>query len=463
MSLANNFKPLTLCNRYASIFLSAFFTLLINLTTATGEAPKNVIPANQSPLLEVFPPSPSERTQTGTGKFVIFTREKVGTEWDFIAAAWECIPSQAETPITKRVEFCHSSWYATPLLDCSVADKSQGLHPRFVRLQVDNQEHCYDVNLYDINYKSWNVFCLWRGRRLSKFGMIGQSIYCHDDKDWMIVDAITGEISHDISFQPIKVENDFWLVQKPENSNVCWSYDPQARRYLGKFNKIETPKMGYYRSILSDDGKNRAWILAAMPEGWAGGKVAGQLILQRDGEPEDLSYPVEMLAVPGSTSPMLPAGVYLGFTPEGQLHFRARLEEKTAKDRVWTVDINTGTVSSTDRPHTKPMDKEKPYIGGVPVPDYLSEYVSSFSHFGRGGLAPAFLLHLGVIKEKPSYDDCIVGISPDGRHILYKAKNGPLQDVFIYGDLLTKKTLSWKSPESLRRCNAMEFAWVETP
>ena len=51
------------------------------------------------------PPSAAAQTPSGTGKFVIFTREEVGREgeWDFIAGAWECIPSRPDVPVTKRV------------------------------------------------------------------------------------------------------------------------------------------------------------------------------------------------------------------------------------------------------------------------------------------------------------------------------------------------------------------------
>ena len=40
---------------------------------------------------------------------------------------------------------------------------------------------------------------------------------------------------------------------------------------------------------------------------------------------------------------------------------------------------------------------------------------------------------------------------------------GPLAGVFIYGDLITKQTVRWDSPEVLDRADALEFVWVETP
>ena len=101
-------------------------------------------------------------------------------------------------------------------------------------------------------------------------------------------------------------------------------------------------------------------------------------------------------------------------------------------------------------------------LDGVPVPDYLRGQVSELRHFGRSGLAPAFLLHLGILKEPPAYADCTAGVSRDGRHVLYAAKKGPLSGFYIYGDLLTQQTLRWKSPAGLDCRDAQAFVWVET-
>ncbi|MFK5923828.1 MAG: hypothetical protein QM496_16745, partial [Verrucomicrobiota bacterium] len=93
------------------VMVVAVFLLWAGLAEAGGL--KNVIPENQKPLGKIFPPSADEEAKAGQGKFVIFTREHVGKDWDFIAAAWECIPSRPDLAIKKRVEFCHSSWNAT--------------------------------------------------------------------------------------------------------------------------------------------------------------------------------------------------------------------------------------------------------------------------------------------------------------------------------------------------------------
>lgn len=97
------------------------------------------------------------------------------------------------------------------------------------------------------------------------------------------------------------------------------------------------------------------------------------------------------------------------------------------------------------------------------MPEYLRPDVKGLEHFGRSGLAPAFLLHSGILKERPEYPDCTAGVSRDGRHVLYRAKNGSLARFYIYGDLLTRQIVQWESPDGLVCHDAQEFVWVETP
>src|SRR6186713_2257589 len=146
--------------RFAITFLAGFSLLPPwgCLFSASAQGLKDTIPRNQAPLSRIFPPSAAEQTPSGIGKFVIFTREATDkpNEWDFIAGAWECIPSRPEVPVTKRVEFGHSAGNAEPLLDCLVRNDSEDLFPRFVTLHVGA------FNLYDINYRTWDVRCIWQ-------------------------------------------------------------------------------------------------------------------------------------------------------------------------------------------------------------------------------------------------------------------------------------------------------------
>ncbi|HUY87412.1 MAG TPA: hypothetical protein VMV10_01630 [Pirellulales bacterium] len=395
--------------------LIALAALLSLVMDSPAQGPRKVIPKDQKPVLHVFPPSAAEQSKPGIGKFVIFTREPVGREWDFIAGAWECIPSSPETPFTKRVEFCHSSWNCAPLLNTLVADDSNGMHPRFARLQVDTGTGGYAVNLY-------------------------------------------GKFRQEIPFIPLATDGGSWLVRKPGETEGCWSYSPKQRQYLAHF--VDPPPAVFSWSKLSPDGKSRAWVLASMPRGWQGGMLRGRLILQRDGKKADVSVPIELEAFPGSGVPVIPKGIQLTFSAEGEVQFRAWRGDNEAEDRVWNINIATGKLNAGVAPHSQPA-QDPEVLDGVPVPEYLRSDVRGLEHFGRSGLAPAFLLHLGILKERPEYPDCTAGVSRDGRHVLYRAGKGPLARFFIYGDLLTRQTVRWESPDGLD--NSLEFVWVETP
>ena len=279
---------------------------------------------------------------------------------------------------------------------------------------MDSGDRDYTVNLYDINYRTWDVRCIWQGRQLSAFGVMGDSIFCKSPDGWLLIDAASGKIDPKIPFVPLYTDGGYWLVRKPGEAAGCWSYDRGKRLYVAHFELVDRAAVGFGGQKLSPDGKNRAWVLASPPRGWRGGRLAGRLILQRDGAKEDVSVPIELDAHPGSAFPVIPDDIHLSFSSKGKFLFRAQLGNGVAKDRVWTIDIATGKVSSDTAPHGEPAEDARDILGGVPVPDYLRRDVRDFGHFGRSGLAPAFLLNLGILKEKPGYADCIAGVSRNG-------------------------------------------------
>jgi hypothetical protein len=436
------------------------------VTNSSAQELTNVIPKNQKPILKTFPPSAAEQAKGGTGKFVIFSREPAGKDWDFIAEAWECIPSHPEIPVTKRVEFCHSSWNAGALLDILTCDNSSGMYPQFVKLQVDSGDSDYAVNLYNINYQTWGVDCIWQGSRLSAFGVMGESIFCNDKNNWFLINTDTGELNKNPPFIPIGTDGAFWLVRKAGETEGCWSYDTTSKQYVAHFGAVDEPTIGYSQSKLSADGRSRAWVIVSMPAdaNWRKGVVAGKLILQQDGR-KDISVPVEMCAFAGDGVPMHLFDIQLLFSPNGKFQFCALKADKAAarEDQVWEVDMETGKANLTVKPHSESSNIPPSVLDGVPVPDYLRPDVKGLEYFGRGALAPAFLLHLGLIKEKPVDSDCTVGVSRDGRHVLFRAKKGPLAGAFIYGDLVTKQVIRWKLPKGFDSADSEEFVWVETP
>lgn len=447
------------------LFCFWFLIYAILVHSVHAQELKGVIPLKQDAPPKTFPPKAAEQTPSGTRKFVIFTREDIerSNQWDAIAGAWECIPSRPELPLTKRIEFCHSSWSAGPLLGALARDCSEDHFPRFVRLQVDAKDRIYSVNLYDINYRTWEVRRIWSGSRLSAFGVMNGSVFCDKGDGWFSLDASTGLINKNVPFIPIGVDAAYWLVRKNGDTSGYWSYDPSEEKYVARFADVDAPTVAYRQALLAPDGKSRAWVLVPLPPNWNGGVIEGTLLLQRDGRSEDISVPIQMQAHPGSGVPVIPTEISLQFTAEGKIEFAARTETATTKDRTWTIDIASGKLTENTRPHVSPAETDFSVFGGVPTPEYLRPYLKNLTHFGRKGLAPAFLMHLGVLKAEPEYPDCEAGVSLNGRYVLYKAKKGPLADVFIYGDLQTKQTLSWPTPHELKQCGGMEFVWVEAP
>lgn len=437
------------------------------LSIAHAQTLKNTIPRDQPPLSRVFAPAVAEQTPAGTGKFVIFTREATDKpdEWDFIAGAWECIPSRPEVPITKRVEFCHSSWGAKPLFDTPFPDDAEGLFPRFVTLTVDAGDRNYRENLYDINYRTWDVRCIRQGERVSAFGAIKDAIFCQSSDGWFRLDAVSAEINRAVPCWPLDVDGAYWLVRKPGETSGVWSYDRASERFVSHFSEVDLADTAHCESRLSADGRNRAWILVPKPKEWReGALLGGTLILQRGDQADDIRVPVTLLTkrIRGSGR-LRPIATRLGFKTNGAVEFSACQKPGKKKEQVWTISIATGKTTQSVRPYAAPPEDNFAVFDGVPAAGYLRPYLKELRHFGRSGLAPAFLLHAGVLKKQPGFPDCTAGVSRDGRHILFKAKEGPLADLFIYGDTQTKQVVRWPSPVGIKRDDSLEFLWVETP
>ncbi len=310
------------------------------------------------------------------------------------------------------------------------------------------------------------VRCFHSGTSGNELGFYCRSVGVHSippdsSGGWLLLDTPSGTLSHSIPFTPVETDGNYWLVRKPGETNGCWSYHRVKREFAAHFGPVEIPKEGFSQSRLSPDGKSRAWILAPMPPDWRGGTIEGRLILQRQSGKAEISVPIEMQAAMGSGLPVIPHDIEFKFAPDGRVTFSAREGRNGGEDHFWSIDITNGKVSSGVKPHV-PADSDEPVVlGGVPVPDYLRNQVSQFRHFGLSGLAPAFLLHLGILRDPPGFPECTAGVSRDGRHVLYAAKRGPLSGFYIYGDLITKQTVRWKAPDGLDCRDAQEFVWVD--
>ncbi|MBX7105157.1 MAG: hypothetical protein K1X57_13835 [Gemmataceae bacterium] len=459
-----------------SPILTRSILLVVLLSTARGSQAsghQNAIPPDQKTPLKVYPPSADQQSKPGTGKFVIFTREPVGKSSEYVAGAWECIPSEPDRPITKRVDFCHSSWSASPLLSGLVADDSKGRCPRFVRLQVNSDDRTYTVKIYDIDYRTWDVRCVWQGKQFQGFGTLGRSIICSTSDGWIRIDAETGALSKDVPFEPLWTDGDFWVVSKPNDSSSIWSYHRTTGEYVARFAAFDRRQWASFRRSLSTDGKSLAWALISWSDfgKWTnrtddgkrrGGLVDGRLVLQRMHVKDDLILPFQVWAEPSSAFGISPKIHQLEFVTNSEIQIRRSVDDRKLSHNLWTVDVTTGHSTTSIVKH-EDVQEDCSMIGRVPVPDYLRAGVNKVRYFGRGELAVAFMMHKGIIADWPQFDECTGGVSNDGRHVLFHAKKGPLAGHLYYGNLATRQVIRWQLPPALANSAIDEFAWVETP
>ncbi len=248
------------CHLIAAVFLSSMFV------GCSGQGERNVVPNDQKSIKRIFAPAAAERTKPGVGKFVIFTNEPLESGHDRIATAWECIPSRRDIPITKRVEFCKSSAdYSALLSTVPVPDFSYGMYPRFVRLSVPLDTGIHGVSLHDINYRTWDVRCIWQGEDLHPFGVLGDSIFCTSSEGGLLFNVHSGKLSREIAFHPLYATDDgFWVVKKLGETKGCWSYSVNQQKFIAQFGDVDVDptenSFQHFRyDLLSPDGKSRAW------------------------------------------------------------------------------------------------------------------------------------------------------------------------------------------------------------
>ena len=110
---------------------------------------------------------------------------------------------------------------------------------------------------------------------------MGDSIFCDSSDGWQLLDTAAGTLRRSVPFTPIETDGNYWLVRKPGETEGCWSYDRVKRQFIAHFGPVELPEVGFSQSLLSPDGKSRAWVSAPMPQGWRGGTIKGRLVLQR--------------------------------------------------------------------------------------------------------------------------------------------------------------------------------------
>src|SRR5207253_7336504 len=128
--------------------------------------------------------------------------------------------------------------------------------------------------------------------------------------------------------------------------------------------------------------------------------------LQRDGHPDDICVPVAFEGrIARGTWRVIPVGVTFQFRGRS-LEFAGLVNKRGSHQQVWTIEIGSGEITNTLRPPRNPPDSDFAVFDGVPTPPYLRKYLKNLWYFGRGGLAPALLMHLGVLNKYPEFLDC---------------------------------------------------------
>lgn len=477
-------------------FIQTMLTLAIViapqlLTGRDGSA--QGIPDEQPPLRRLIKPAQADIAPPGTEKCVIFTREKIGDEndWNFVAGAWEFIPSKPKAGVVKRVEFARSSWSAHLALD---DDQSiDGPAQEFVLLQVDDSRRkpAYRPHLYRIDFRTWDVEFLG-----SKFSGVRGG-----NRDTLLVYSSSGIVPLDVKTATIvpnsepfvmlgrDYETDLWLITSEKSGKAdVWSYRPAT---LEKIAQVPWPQrlwqrgMHETRSAARPDGK--AWALVTLDKtpdrttsvrkSAFGEKVQeeGSLWLAEAGAKEARRWPVQFQAAEGSGVGWRGMGIDLWFDGKN-LCFQATSKDTNGTDviRQWTVSEDGARIDESvaaKRHEPSPV----PQLSLIRIPEKFRPKSGNEFTSEKYLLAAYFLKWKGCIKQMPQYADCRVGFTKDKKRFLWKTQprtfsgdvedrkdNLPSPNVLLYGDLEKGIIMEVPCPPELVEDNALEIEWVVT-
>lgn len=468
--------------------------VLASTSLAGKDGPVSRIPDDQPPLRRVIKPSQAELVPPGTEKFVIFTRESIGgaDDWDFVAGAWEFIPTRPAAGIVKRVEFARSSWAARLALDDDL--KIDGPARNWVRLQVDDSRRKigYRPHLYRIDFRTWDVIFLGDEPLYGVAGGNRDTLLVAGDEGIVPLDVKTATVES--GAEPFVVlnqdyETDLWLITPEKTGKAAvWSYRPST---LERIAHVPWPQrlwqLGLHetRSAARVDGK--AWALVTLdktPARTASARKSpfveaaqgeGSLWLAEAGAKEARRWPVQFQAAEGSGVGWRGMGIELWF--EGKsLCFQATLKNASGKDviRQWTVDLPAGTVreSIAEKRHEPAPN---PDLMLVRIPEAFHPEPNDVYTSEKYRLAAYFLKSKGLIKQMPQHADCRVGFTPDLRRFVWKTQPRYRSDPFgaqtedsalppptilLYGDLDKGTVFEVPCPPELVNDNALEIEWV---
>ncbi len=471
--------------------IAGFAALALAASEAPARQPVNRIPDDQPALRRVFPPAEADRVPPGTGKFILFSREKIGgrDDWDFLAGAWEFIPSRPGAGVVKRAEFARSSWTASLAVDPSSGIEGPARNLVLHQVHDSTRPSGLRRNLLRIDFRTWEVGFLGESPFVSVEGGDADTLLARSEGGYRHFRMATGRWRDSAAFTRIAEDREgtgLWLVEGKEGPNLgTWSYQPAKLAFAHPFPRPQWDSP--VDSAARDDGG--AWAVVTVdsspfapvardgsmpapipptppdPHDFSRPRtVDGRLWLAGTGDAEWRSWPVQFRATPGSGMPWIVREVALWF--EGEALFFQAAEEK-AEDTRTIHQWNVSKGRKIRRSEAESLRRREPKSREVPA---------EFRHWFRpdeapsadpGLLAAAILRDKGLVEGLPTYADRHLGVSADGRRFLWKTKPSkeprpdlPPVSALLYLDLDQGSVVEVPCPAELVRDNALRIEWV---
>jgi hypothetical protein len=462
---------------------------LAALVPGAPGAPVNRIPDDQPALRRVFPPGADELVAPGTEKFVLFSRESIGSpeDWDFLACAWEFIPSRPEAGVVKRVEFARSSWSATLAVDAAMG--IEGPARNLVLHQVDDSRRPLRRNLHHIDFRTWEVRSLGEAPFVSVEGGNAERLLVSCEDGYRTFRVATWSLDEEASFRWIDSdrESGCWLVdRRADRGTETWSFRPDEFAFVRELPPLPAAARELWGIASAARADGGAWAMVTVgrprrepapaaepvPAGipatpanpavhFRPGVVPGTVWFGEAGMAGWKSWPVEFLATPGSGIPWTSGTVALWF--EGEELVVQTTTDPAGNARTvhqWNVtgdgEIRRSLAESLRRQEWK-------------APEIPAEFQGWFQPGERysgdpGALAAAFLRFKGLAQGLPGYADRNVGVSADRRRFLWKSSHSraglPPPEVLLHLDLEKGTVVEVPCPPELVHDNALGIAWV---
>lgn len=413
----------------------------------------------QPGVTAVFPPDPQQACPPGSEKFIVLAREPVGAagDWQFMASAWEYVPTRPEIPITKRCEFTASHWAPNPLFW-----ERPGLAPNLVRLQVNREgaPRGYDVNLYTVDYRTWRVRTVLQSVQVLPFGATDELVYLHTDRGLRLLDRESGVVlMPDKSFKLVRDFGDVWLVSyERSEERRAHLFDPERNRAIKELQMPESFQSGHCVLELSPDRKYLAIWGKVTPRSMSPQVYETMITVLNIGDGQTSQYPVKVLAMAGSGRPCIPINFRFWFTDDGRFRYYSALGLNDVEEV--SVDPATGSMVRMVRkvialPEPRDTKLERRY-----VPDYIEVPAgeADLDHH----ISNAFLIRKGITDKELPWPDTRVGFSLDGKRFFLKMNPSGTSRDFYYGDLEGDRLVQVASPPELRSATANIYC-VITP